>query len=155
LYAGILLTVFAIVQIPSGLVLQTLLRRFPSRLPWLLAASALLLVGLVLILIPTLPWLAAILCGFGCGTLFALGTLLPIDAAANPQEAASWAAMTQSAGYLIGALGPLLIGWVSDATHRFGSAVLGLIVVTLMLMTVQLLVVPRRTRSTLNLSIRR
>jgi CP family cyanate transporter-like MFS transporter len=63
--------------------------------------------------------------------------------------------MTQSAGYLIGALGPMLIGWLSDATHRFSSAVLGLVVVTLMLIAVQLLVVPHPAKSTLNLSIRR
>jgi CP family cyanate transporter-like MFS transporter len=88
-YAGNLLTIFAIVQIPSGLVLQFLLKWFPSRLLCLLAASLLQLIGLIFIFGSTLPWLAAFLCGFGSGMLFALGTLLPIDAASSPQEAAS------------------------------------------------------------------
>jgi CP family cyanate transporter-like MFS transporter len=145
-YAGNLLTIFAIVQIPSGLVLQFLLKWFPSRLLWLLAASLLQLIGLIFIFGSTLPWLAALLCGFGSGMLFALGTLLPIDAALSPQEAASWAAMTQSGGFIIGAQGPILIGWINDFTHQFRLAILGLIIITLMLMTVQVIIIPRKVK---------
>ncbi|MEG9297700.1 MFS transporter [Mangrovibacillus sp. Mu-81] len=146
-YAGMLLTMFALIQIPSGLVVHMLLKRFPSRLVWLLSASFLQLIGLILISFATLPWLAALFCGFGCGMLFTLGTLLPIDEAANPHEAASWAAMTQSVGYLIGAIGPVFVGWVNDTTHKFDFAISGLILITLILMMVQGLIVPRKAKS--------
>lgn len=146
-YAGMLLTMFALIQIPSGLVVHMLLKRFPSRLVWLLSASFLQLIGLILIFFATLPWLAALLCGFGCGMLFTLGTLLPIDEAANPHEAASWAAMTQSVGYLIGAIGPIFVGWVNDTTHKFDFAISGLIFITLILAMVQWLIVPRKAKS--------
>lgn len=149
LYAGNILTIFALVQIPSGLVLQWLLKCFPSRLVWLLAASLLQLIGLIFIFGSILPWLAALLCGFGSGMLFALGTLLPIDAASSPQEAASWAAMTQSGGYIIGAMGPILIGWINDFTQQFGLSIMGLIIVTLLLMMVQVLIIPRKVRRAL------
>lgn len=146
-YSGMLLTMFALIQIPSGLVVQILLKRFPSRLVWLLSASFLQLIGLILIFFATFPWLAALLCGFGCGMLFTLGTLLPIDEAANPHEAASWAAMTQSVGYLIGAIGPVFVGWVNDTTHKFDFAISGLILITLILVIVQWLIVPRKAKS--------
>ncbi|RUS42866.1 CynX/NimT family MFS transporter [Cohnella sp. AR92] len=147
LEAGMLLTLFSAVQIPSGMVLQMLLGRYPSRLFWLLASSSLQLIGLVLLLYAALPWLAAPLCGFSSGMLFALGTMLPIEAASNPREAASWAAMTQSVGYLIAALGPLLVGWINDATHEFRLAIFGLIGVTLGLMFIQWRIWPRRPKA--------
>ncbi|WP_276355462.1 CynX/NimT family MFS transporter [Cohnella caldifontis] len=137
LYAGTLFTVFSVIQIPSGWILQMLLRRYPSRLTWLLAASILVLAGLILIVCPACLWLAVLICGLGSGMLFALGTLLPIDAASNPREAVSWAAMTQSAGYLIAAAGPIWVGWTHDASLSFGEAELGLIAVMLALMIVQ------------------
>lgn len=144
LYAGMLLTIFALVQIPSGLVLHILLKRFPSQLVWLLGASFLQLIGLIFIFFAELPWLAVLLCGFGSGMLFALGNLLPIDEASSPREAASWAAMTQSVGYLIGAIGPVLVGLVNDATHKFSFAISGLILITLILAIVQWMIVPRK-----------
>ncbi|GAA4842741.1 CynX/NimT family MFS transporter [Paenibacillus vulneris] len=143
LYAGNVLTIFAVVQIPSSWVLQLLLKRVPSRLLWLLTASLLQLIGFLLILCTMVPWLAAVLLGFGSGMLFALGTLLPIDAASSPQEASSLAAMTQSAGYIIGALGPILLGWFNDMTHQFGLAILLLIFVTVILMVIQALICSR------------
>ncbi|MBE1442378.1 CynX/NimT family MFS transporter [Paenibacillus sp. OAS669] len=149
LYAGNVLTIFAVVQIPSSWVLQLLLKRVPSRLLWLLSASLLQLIGFLLILCTMVPWLAAVLLGFGSGMLFALGTLLPIDAASGPQEASSLAAMTQSAGYIIGALGPILLGWFNDMTHQFGLAVLLLIFVTVILMVIQALICSRNTNKKL------
>ncbi|RBP85401.1 CP family cyanate transporter-like MFS transporter [Cytobacillus firmus] len=153
-YAGMLLTMFALVQIPSGLVVHMLLKRFPSRLVWLLSASFLQLIGLILIFFATLPWLAALLCGFGCGMLFTLGSMLPIDEAANPHEAASWAAMTQSVGYMIGAIGPVFVGWVNDTTNKFGFAIAVLILITLILAVVQWLIVPRKEKSAVETSAR-
>ena len=149
LYAGNVLTIFAVVQIPSSWVLQLLLKRVPSRLLWLLTASLLQLIGLLLILCTMVPWLAAVLLGFGSGMLFALGTLLPIDAASGPQEASSLAAMTQSAGYIIGALGPILLGWFNDMTQQFSLAILLLIFVTVILMVIQALICSRNTNKKL------
>ncbi|MEH7382638.1 hypothetical protein V7138_19400 [Bacillus sp. JJ1533] len=44
--------------------------------------------------------------------------------------------MTQSAGYVIGATGPLILGWIHDATNSFSSAIVGLIVINVMMIVV-------------------
>jgi len=147
LHAGMMLTVFAIIQIPSGLMLQMLLKRFPSRRTWLIVASLVQAIGLLFLFYSMLSWLAVLLCGFGSGVLFALGNLLPIEAASSPQEAASWAAMTQSVGYLIGAMGPIMIGWVYDGMGQFSLAILGMLLVSLMMVVIQLFITPRRGKS--------
>ncbi|MEK5640858.1 MULTISPECIES: MFS transporter [Paenibacillus] len=139
--AAVMLTIFAITQIPAGTILQRLLRRYPSRLLWLWVSSVTQLAGLILLFSP-LPWLAAAVIGLASGTLFALGLLLPMDAAATSHEAASWAAMTQSAGYLIGAAGPFLIGLIHDAAGPFSFAIYGLMGVTVALIVVQWFVAP-------------
>ena len=95
------------------------------------------LVGLVMLASSIEPWVATIFIGVGAGALFSLNLLLPLDATDNPQEAAAWSAMTQSAGYVIGATGTLILGWIHDATDSFSTAIAGLIVINLAMMVVQ------------------
>ncbi|MFF2910798.1 CynX/NimT family MFS transporter [Paenibacillus sp. NPDC057934] len=146
LHAGMMLTVFAVVQIPSGLMLQMLLRRFPSRRIWLLVSTSMQAIGLAFLFSSMLYWPAVLLCGFGSGMLFALGNLLPIEAASSPEEAVSWAAMTQSVGYLIGAAGPILVGFVFDSMGQFSLGILGMILVSLLMLMLQLFIVPRKEK---------
>ena len=136
-YAASALTIFVVVQIPVSLVLPILLRKFPSRRLWLTVATLLQLVGLVMLAFSIEPLVATFLIGVGAGGLFSLNLLLPLDATENPQEAAAWSAMTQSVGYVIGATGPLILGWIHDATDSFSTAIAGLIVINVAMMVVQ------------------
>jgi len=142
-YAVQVLTVFTLMQVPAGLLLPVILKRFPSRLKLLLIFSFLQLLGLVLLYGAASPWAAGVLLGIGAGALFPLNLLLPVDAAATPQEAAAWSSMIQSAGYAIGAAGPLLVGMLHDGMGGFGPAVSVLVLLTLAMMAVQAAVVPR------------
>ncbi|GGH78538.1 CP family cyanate transporter-like MFS transporter [Pullulanibacillus pueri] len=144
IYAGNALTLFAFIQIPVSLLLPLLLKRLPSRLLWLLISSVIEIVGFVMILLSIQPIIAAALIGIGAGALFSLNLLLPIDATTNGQEAASWSAMAQAVGYVIGALGPIILGWIQDATGSFFSAVIGLIIIILIMICVQCVAVPRK-----------
>jgi len=87
------------------------------------------------------PWFSAIFLGLGSGGSFSLNLLLPIEFAGNAQEASSWAAMTQSIGYIIGAARPVLLGRIYDATHSFTYATAGLIVMTIVMFLAQLFAV--------------
>ncbi|MEW9701134.1 CynX/NimT family MFS transporter [Paenibacillus sp. SI8] len=152
-YAGNVLTVFAIVQIPAGMMLRALLKRFPSRLLWLITASIIELIGFLMIMFAIEPWIAAIFIGLGAGTLFSLNLLLPIDMTSSAQEAASWAAMTQSVGYIIGATGPIILGWIHDATHSFSLAIIGMIVINVVMIGVQIFAIPRQSKEKVELSV--
>ncbi|WP_028775999.1 CynX/NimT family MFS transporter [Shimazuella kribbensis] len=139
MYAGNVLTIFVVVQIPVSLLLPVLLKRIPSRLTWLLIASSMELIGFLMILFAFEPWIAALFIGIGAGSLFPLNLLLPIDATKNAQEAASWAAMTQSIGYIIGSAGPILLGWIHDSTKSFSLAIIGMAMIAVIMMVVQIL----------------
>ncbi|MBB6735648.1 CynX/NimT family MFS transporter [Cohnella zeiphila] len=144
-YAAGTLTIFSVTQIPVGLALPFLLKRFPSRLPWLLLGSAFLLAGFLMTAFAAVPWLAAVLIGIGPGILFPLNLLLPLDEAADADQAAAWSAMTQSVGYVIGAIGPIALGWLHDAAGGGSSAlVAGLIAITLLMTAVQLTIAKAR-----------
>ncbi|MFK2827017.1 MFS transporter [Bacillus sp. B190/17] len=136
-YAGSILTIFAAVQIPANLLLPMLIKKYPSRLLMLLFFSCLELVGFLMIYFSAQPEAAAIFLGVGAAALFSLNLMLPIDATANAQEAASWSAMIQAVGYIISAAGPLILGWLYDVTGSFSFAVIGLIIITLACMIVQ------------------
>lgn len=150
LYAGNILTIFAVVQIPAGLLMRMLLERFPSRLLWLIIASVTELTGFIMIILSFPPWIAAIFIGLGAGTLFSLNLLLPIDMTNNPHEAASWAAMTQSVGYVIGATGPLILGWIHDITHSFSLSLIGMVVINVLMISVQIMMMPKRVEARLD-----
>jgi CP family cyanate transporter-like MFS transporter len=53
LHAGLMVTLFALIQIPSGTVVQQLLKRYPSRRNWLIISSMMQAAGLLLIFFST------------------------------------------------------------------------------------------------------
>ncbi len=136
-YAGNALTIFAIVQIPANLLLPLLISRYPSRLFLLLLFSFVELAGFMMMYFAIQPFLASGLLGVGAAIIFSLNLLLPMDATTSGAEAASWTAMIQSAGYVMSAAGPIMLGWIQDVTGDFLFAVIGLIVINLVAMVVQ------------------
>jgi MFS transporter, CP family, cyanate transporter len=145
-YAGNALTIFAVVQIPANLLLPLIIRRYPSRLFLLLFFSCVELTGFLMIYLSIQPWIAAIFLGVGAGILFSLNLLLPIDATTNAQEAASWSAMTQSVGFVISAIGPIILGWIHDVTGSFFFSIIGLIIINVLNMGVQFFAVTRNKK---------
>lgn len=75
--------------------------------------------------------------GIGAGGLFPLALMLPIQEANNAGEANAWSAMTQSGGYTLGAIGPLIVGLLFDYSGNFVTAQWGLGVMIVLMVIVQ------------------
>lgn len=66
-------------------------------------------------------WIPIGLIGLGVGGTFSLGMMLPLDNTNDPNEANSWTSFSLAIGYGMGALGPLVLGHLRDASHDFQS----------------------------------
>lgn len=136
--AGKIQTLFTLISLPSTLFIPMLVHRYQRRVFWLVGCALLELMGVLMLNLTVSPWLAAIPLGIGAGGLFPIALMLPIDETSSAQEASSWSAMTQSGGYILGALGPLVIGWLHDATGSFVQAFYGLAVIIVLQIIVQM-----------------
>jgi CP family cyanate transporter-like MFS transporter len=119
--AGLLLALWSIVQLVSGLGAPVLADRFSDRRP-LVAASVLCgLVGLVGVLVApdtgTVVWIG--LMGLGQGGGFALGLVKLVDYAPSPAASARLSALVFLISYSSASMGPLVFGAVHDATGGF------------------------------------
>ncbi|KQO17570.1 MFS transporter [Paenibacillus sp. Leaf72] len=138
--AAMLLTVFTIIQIPVSLTIPFLVARSGKRRFYLILCSVSELIGIVMLLfhLPMLP--AVILLGIGAGGLFPLALMLPIVETDTPEEAGAWSAMSQCGGYIIGAMGPLLIGAIYDRSGSFMAALLAMLAVIVVMIGVQVVI---------------
>ncbi|TVY03056.1 CynX/NimT family MFS transporter [Cohnella terricola] len=145
--AAVLLTVFTLIQIPVSLTIPTLVARTGKRRFFLIFCSISELIGVLLILFH-LPMLAAVIClGIGAGGLFPLALMLPIVETNTSEEAGAWSAMSQCGGYIIGALGPLLVGAIYDGTGSFSAALLVMLAIIVTMIGVQLLITGRKAEA--------
>ncbi|MFC5406294.1 CynX/NimT family MFS transporter [Cohnella soli] len=142
--SAMLLTIFTIIQIPVSLTIPGLVAKFGKRRFFLIFCSVSELIGIVILLLhlPMLP--AVIFLGIGAGGLFPLALMLPIVETNTSEEAGAWSAMSQCGGYIIGAMGPLLIGAIYDHSGNFNAALLVMLVIIVAMIGVQLLITSRK-----------
>ncbi|WP_338551895.1 MFS transporter [Paenibacillus sp. KS-LC4] len=138
--AAMLLTVFTIIQIPVSLTIPFLVARSGKRRFYLVLCSVSELIGIVMLLLhlPMLP--AVIMLGIGAGGLFPLALMLPIVETDTPEEAGAWSAMSQCGGYIIGAMGPLLIGAIYDSSGSFMAALVAMLAAIVVMIGVQVVI---------------
>ncbi|MCL6548086.1 MAG: MFS transporter [Alicyclobacillus sp.] len=142
-YAGAIGTVFMLVQIPITLLVPVLIRIQPGKRLWLITFSLFEFAGLALFVASGVSpvWVAALL-GIGAGGLFPLALMLPVDYTSSALEASSWTAMEQSFGYLIGACGPFVVGFIRDRWEGFAPAFTFLMMVVAAMIATQLALGP-------------
>jgi MFS transporter, CP family, cyanate transporter len=129
--AGLLLSICTAVSAPVSLVVPTLAARARDQRGLAVASSLLPAAGFAGILVAPIwgAYLWALLLGVGQGALFALALTFVVLRSASSATAARLSAMSQSAGYLIAAGGPVLVGLVRDAAGW--SAAIGLLLALL------------------------
>ncbi len=133
---GLLLGLANIIGAGGALLAPAQAGRMRNQRPLLLAVSASYVVGLGgLLLSPatgTLIWVGAF--GLAQGSGFALALTLIVLRSPSPLVAARLGGVAQCLGYLLAALGPLLLGALHDLTHGWTWPV-ALLLVTLAPMT--------------------
>ncbi|MGM7724692.1 CynX/NimT family MFS transporter [Metabacillus sp. Hm71] len=135
--AGWLLSFTQLVGLPASFFIPVLAGRLESQV-WIafilsmcsvLGYSGLLFGSTYPILIVSI-----ILIGIALGGSFPLALSYIGLRARNGQQAAELSGMTQSTGYVLAAVGPLIIGYLYDLTHMWTVPILMLIVVSVVVM---------------------
>lgn len=129
-FGGLVGTIAMIAQLPATLLLPSLLKVLPSRRFWITTFTLSIIIGLSLLCFTNVtPIVSSICLGVGAGGLVSLTLLLPLDMASSPMEASTWSAMTQAIGYMIGAVGPFIIGFLHDYLGSFVPTLYILIII--------------------------
>lgn len=139
--AGLLLSLWSIGQLVSGVGAPALADRVRDRRPLVAAAVLCNVAGLTgIVLAPTaapVPWILLLALGQGAG--FALGLVKLVDYAPTPAASARLSALVFLVSYSTASVGPLVFGAVHDATGSFTAPFTVLLAVSL----AQLVLVPR------------
>ncbi|MFS0724117.1 CynX/NimT family MFS transporter [Paenibacillus sp. 1P07SE] len=137
---GMILTVFTLIQLPMSFLIGWLVAKYQRLAMWLVLCSISELIGLAILLAAGSPLIGGLLIGIGAGGLFPLALLLPFIVTRRPEEVSSWSALNQGGGYMLGAVGPLLVGRAVDWTGNYQLALYGLVAAVLVMMTLQIVV---------------
>lgn len=121
--AGLILASYTLGFMVANPVFGALSRSDDRRLLLAASASIALLGSLAMAVSPsTLPQVIVPIAAFGTGGAFTLAMTLPLDNASTPEEASAWNAFVMLVSYLVGAAGPLVMGYLRDCTGNFQSA---------------------------------
>ncbi|MBG0832388.1 MFS transporter [Planomonospora sp. ID67723] len=116
--AGYLLGLSNLVQVGVTLAVPVHAGKARSQVPHVTAATLLTAAGYagVLVAPTTLPWLWMVLLGIGQGAAIALALLIITLRAPDPASVTALSAVSQTAGYVLAALGPFLIGVLREGS---------------------------------------
>ncbi|WP_424188523.1 MFS transporter [Actinokineospora sp. G85] len=130
--AGLMLAITSVIGVPAGLLIPPVAARAGQQSTWIAGLTLAGIAGaLGLWLAPAAaPLLWSVLVGLGM-TTFALAIMVISLRTATPADTAALSAMAQSAGYLIGAAGPFLFGYLHSATGSWTASMLLVLLVLL------------------------
>ncbi len=116
--AAIALSVLILVGVPVSFVTPSLAARYFSQVPLVAAATALVLIGVIGLLVApaALPLVWAVILGVGLAIGFSLALTFSVLRTRSSHETAKLSSMSQGGGYLIALFGPSMIGAVFDLT---------------------------------------
>ncbi|MFD1673732.1 CynX/NimT family MFS transporter [Alicyclobacillus fodiniaquatilis] len=120
--AGWMLCLMQVVSLPATFITPLLAGRLPNQKSIVLGLGILYLIGITGLLVSGSIALAVvwtILIGIGQGSSISLALTLLGLRTTSAKQAADLSGMAQSIGYLLAAVGPVLVGFVFDATNSW------------------------------------
>ncbi|MCM3746487.1 MFS transporter [Paenibacillus pasadenensis] len=137
---GLMLSIMQLVSLPTSFFIPLLASRMRSQVPLVIAAGATAIAGYCgMIWGPnslSLLWIALI--GLSQGATISLALTLFGLRTRNSQEAARLSGMAQSIGYLLAALGPVLLGSLHDAAQSWSPVLAVLLAVSVIVLSLGL-----------------
>lgn len=131
--SGLLLSAVTVCEVTAGLVVSSVIHRFPDRRGILLFILVLLVAGLVMMIMDPLLFMPVIpFCvGVGIGALFPLTLIIAIDHADNPDQAGALLGFVQGGGYILASVTPFVAGVIreqsTDLTLAWQIMIIGVI----------------------------
>ncbi len=115
--AGWLMAASILAQLISALSAPWIARMSKDQRPALMLVVVLIGLGLWMLLLgsPALRWPGALVLGLGQGGSFSLALTLIVLRSGNSQIAGELSALAQGGGYVLAAMGPLVVGFMLDA----------------------------------------
>lgn len=122
--SGLLLGALTLVEVLAGLVISSIIHRFPDRRILLLSVLLAVLAGLAcLIVAPAqLAIPAVILLGCGIGSLFPLSLIVSMDHVRDPAGAGALLGFVQGGGYIIASSMPFIAGLIRQHSSSLAQA---------------------------------
>lgn len=122
--SGLLLGGLTLMEVAAGLVVSSVLNRFPDRRPLLLGVLLAVLAGLAcLIAAPAqLALPAVVLLGIGIGALFPLSLIVSLDHVSDPAGAGALLGFVQGGGYMIASAMPFIAGLIRQHSASLAQA---------------------------------
>ena len=139
--SGLLLGALTLVEVLAGLVISSIIHRFPDRRILLLAVLLSVLGGLACLIVApaqlALP--AVILLGCGIGSLVPLSLIVSMDHVTDPAGAGALLGFVQGGGYIIASSMPFIAGLIRQHSSSLAQAwmVMAAGVVVLLLIAVR------------------
>jgi CP family cyanate transporter-like MFS transporter len=132
--AGYLLSIMLLVGVPIALIVPSLATRSRHQQGWTAACTAITGLGLLgLLVAPTsVPVLWPLLLGTGTGSAFPLGLTLVVLRSRHAVDTARLSAMSQSVGYLLASVGPMLFGALRDVTQGWEVPIIALLLLLIL-----------------------
>lgn len=132
--AGYMLSYFQFLAIPFSFIVPILAVRLHNQIAIVLIANIAYIVGIIGLLFggSLLLYIASVtLIGAASSSNFALALSFLSIRAKNAHDAANLSGMAQSIGYIIAAVGPVLIGYIYDITKAWTIPLISLIIIAL------------------------
>lgn len=134
--AGWMVFLMQFALIPSTFIIPVIAEKLDNQVTLAIVIAALFIIGFTGLLIGSavLIPLWAIMFGIGCGSAFSLAMMFFTLRTKDGNEAAELSGMAQSFGYLLAAIGPVLVGALHDITNGWMVPIMLLIFISVIVL---------------------
>jgi MFS transporter, CP family, cyanate transporter len=135
-FAGMMVLLFQLVGLPVTLLVPIIANKIKHQKLIATIISLNYLVGMIILLFTTSSFemiISMVFIGIGTGGAISLAIGFITLRTSHAKKAAELSGMSQSAGYLLAAVGPILLGYMFDITKSWTSSIIVLIVAIVLL----------------------